>query len=347
VGTMRQRLLGGSGLRVAELSLGTMTFAQEQWGTLDRGAAQAMFDAYVDAGGNFVDTADRYATGESERWVGDLVRSDRERFVVATKYGLDRLGHPGAGHPNAGGTHRKNLVHAVEGSLRRLNLEHIDLYWVHAWDPMTSTVEVMRALDDLVRSGKVLYVGVSDTPAWWVARANAIAEERGWTPFVAYQGRYSALDREAEREILPMVTALDMSFAAWGVLGSGLLSGKYATGTPDGRLSQQGAVDTRETTRQVVDTVGEVADEVGATPSQIAWRWAMDRPTVIPIIGARTLHQMKDNLAALDLHLTADQTARLDKAGAIKHGFPYDMIRRHDFMFGAAADVDPPRQPRR
>ncbi|MCU1345480.1 MAG: aldo/keto reductase, partial [Acidimicrobiia bacterium] len=179
---MRQQLLGGTGMRVAEMSLGTMTFGQQDWGTEDRAVAQSMFDAYVEAGGNFIDTADRYATGESEKWVGDLVRGDRERFVIASKYGLNRLGHPGAGHPNAGGTQRKNMIHAVEGSLKRLGVDHIDLYWMHAWDPMTSTVEVMRGLDDLVRSGKVLYVGVSDTPAWWVARANAIAEERGWTP---------------------------------------------------------------------------------------------------------------------------------------------------------------------
>src|SRR4051795_4862788 len=147
--TMRNQLLGGSGMRVAEISLGTMTFGQEEWGTQERAVGQAMFDAYVEAGGNFIDTADRYAAGESERWVGDLVRADRERFVVATKYGLNRQGHPTSGHPNAGGTSRKNMVHAVEGSLRRLGLDHIDLYWMHAWDSMTSTVEVMRGLDDL------------------------------------------------------------------------------------------------------------------------------------------------------------------------------------------------------
>jgi len=334
-------------MRVAELSLGTMTFGQEEWGTQDRAVGQAMFDAYVEAGGNFIDTADRYAVGESERWVGDLVRSDRERFVVATKYGLNRLGHPTSGHPNAGGTSRKNMAHAVEGSLRRLGLDHIDLYWMHAWDPMTSTVEVMRGLDDLVRSGKVLYLGVSDTPAWWVSRANAIAEERGWTPFVAYQGRHSLVDREAEREIFPMTAALDMTFASWGVLGSGLLSGKYRDASAVGRVSQQGRLDTRERTLALIDTIRAVADELGASLSQVALRWSMDQPGVIPIIGVRTLEQTKDNLGALDLTLSKEQTARLESASRISRAFPYDMLSRLDFVFGEAADVDPPRQLRR
>lgn len=339
--SMRQRLLGSTGLRVSELSLGTMTFAQEGWGSQDRAECRAVWDRYVSAGGNFIDTADRYAQGETEQWVGELMRSERDSLVLATKFGLTR--GPGA---NDGGTSRKSMVQAVEGSLRRLGTDRIDLYWMHAWDASTPTVEVMRALDDLVRSGKVLYVGVSDTPAWVVARANTLAELNGWTPFVAYQGRYSVLDREAEREVLAMTAAFDMSFAAWGVLGGGLLSGKYTTGA-EGRLSQLGRLDSSERAAKIVSEVSAVAAEVGATPSQVALRWSMDRPSVVPIIGARTVAQAEDNLAALDLVLPPDSTARLDALAPVTPGFPYDMLGRKEFLFGAAADVVPPTTLRR
>jgi aryl-alcohol dehydrogenase-like predicted oxidoreductase len=224
---------------------------------------------------------------------------------VCTKYGLSRQ----ANDPNAAGAHRKSLVTAVDASLARLGVDHIDLYWVHAWDRYTPMVEVMRALDDLVRAGKILYVGISDTPAWVVARANAIAELRGWTPFVAYQGRYSLLDRGVEREVLPMVSASNLSFVAWGILGSGLLSGKYsreATGT-GGRLEvlgQAGKEDER--TMSIVQAVAEVAADLGATSSQVAVRWALDQPGVIPLLGARTLTQIEDNLAGADIELTDD-----------------------------------------
>ena len=338
---MRQRLLGSTGLRVSEISLGTMTFAQEGWGSQDRSECRAVWDRYLAAGGNFIDTADRYAQGETERWVGELMRSERDNLVLATKFGLTR--GPGV---NDGGTSRKSMVQAVEGSLRRLGTDHIDLYWMHAWDAATPTVEVMRALDDLVRSGKVLYVGVSDTPAWVVSRANTLAEANGWTPFVAYQGRYSVLDREAEREVLSMTAAFDMSFAAWGVLGGGLLSGKYTTGE-QGRLSQLGRLDSSESASRIVAEVGAVAAELGATPSQVALRWSLDRPSVIPIIGARTLAQADDNLAALDLVIGPELTARLDALAPITPGFPYDMLARKEFLFGAATHIVAPTVLRR
>jgi aryl-alcohol dehydrogenase-like predicted oxidoreductase len=339
--TIRQQLLGASGLRVSQLSLGTMTFAQSDWGTTDRAEAARIFESYIEAGGNFIDTADRYAAGESERWVGDLVRSDRDRLVVATKFGLTR--GPGV---NDGGTSRKSIVQALDASLQRLGLDRIDLYWMHAWDALTPTSEVMRALDDLVRSGKVLYLGVSDTPAWVVARANTLAEQQGLTPFVAYQGRYSVVDREAEREVLPMAGALEMTFAAFSVLGGGTLSGKYEHGG-EGRLSHVGRRDTRERTRQLVDLIGAVADELGVTRSQVALRWAMDRPNVLPIVGARTHDQLTDNLGALDIALSVEHTVRLDEASAITPGFPHDLLNRTEFLFGRSADVVAPAIPRR
>jgi aryl-alcohol dehydrogenase-like predicted oxidoreductase len=329
---MRYRLLGSSGLRVSELALGAMTFAEKGWGT-ERDEATRIFEHFAAAGGNLVDTADFYAMGESECWVGELISSDRDRFVVSTKYGLSR----GTDDPNAAGTHRKSLVTAVDGSLSRLGIDRLDLYWVHAWDRYTPMAEVLRALDDLVRAGKILYVGVSDTPAWVVARANTIADNRGWTPFVAYQGRYSLVDRGVEREILPMASALGLSFIAWGILASGLLTGKYTgeAGT-GGRLEvvgQAGKEDRR--VAQVVQAVGAVAADLGATPSQVAVRWVLDQPGVIPLIGARSLTQLKDNLAAMDVELTDDHRARLEAASAIDLGFPHDFVeQRRESLFG-------------
>jgi aryl-alcohol dehydrogenase-like predicted oxidoreductase len=220
---MRYKLLGKSGLRVSELCLGTMTFG-EVWGW---GASQSeshkIFDGFVEAGGNFLDTANNYTDGTSERYVGECIASDREHFVVATKYTLSMR----KDDPNASGNQRKNMVQALEASLKRLNTNYIDLYWVHAWDFLTPVEEVMRGLDDLVRAGKVLYVGISDTPAWVVAQANTLAVWRGWTPFVGVQIEYSLLQREPERDLLPMAQAFDLAVLAWSPLAGGLLSGKY------------------------------------------------------------------------------------------------------------------------
>jgi aryl-alcohol dehydrogenase-like predicted oxidoreductase len=345
---MRYRLLGPSGLRVSEVALGAMTFGAEGWGS-ERDEATRIFEAYTEGGGNFIDTADFYGLGESERWVSELVGRERDRFVIASKYGLVRR----PDDPNAFGSHRKSLVTALEASLQRLGTDYIDLYWIHAWDPYTSMTEVMRALDDVVRAGKVLYLGISDTPAWVVARANTLAEDRGWTPFVAYQGRYSLLDRGVERDVLPMASALGLSFVAWGMLGSGLLSGKYTpagaeTGTATGaggRLEVTGRVG-KESPRdmEIVRTVGAVADELGVTPSQVAVRWVFDKPGVIPLLGARTLAQLEDNLAALDVELTDDHRTRLEKATTIDLGFPHSFIEPgRGFLYGPTwSNVEPP-----
>ena len=200
---MRYKLLGKSGLRVSELALGTMTFGEEWgWGA-SKEECHAMFDAFAEAGGNFVDTANRYTEGTSEKLVGEFTAADRDHFVVATKYTLFTR----RDDPNAAGNQRKNMVQSLEASLKRLGTGYVDLYWVHAWDFVTPIEEVMRGLDDLVRAGKILYIGISDTPAWIVSRANMLAELRGWSQFVGLQVRYSLLDRAGERDLLPMARA--------------------------------------------------------------------------------------------------------------------------------------------
>lgn len=336
--TMRYRLLGRSGLRVSELALGTMGFGTEWgWGA-DRDESRRMFDAYAEAGGNFVDTANRYTEGASERLLGEFIAEDRDRWVVATKYTLfDRKGDP-----SFSGNHRKNLVRSLEESLRRLNTDRVDLFWVHMWDFTTPVEEVMRALDDQVRLGKVLYVGVSDTPAWVVSRANMLAELRGWSPFVALQVRYSLIDRAIERELLPMARELDLAVTPWSVLGAGVLSGKYNAETkPEEGRAKAGAA-TVERNLRIAQEVVEVAKEVGATPSQVAIRWAQRQPgVIIPLIGARNAAQLRDNLGALDVELGGEHLRRLDEASRIDLGFPsafwYEPNVR-DLMFGGTFD---------
>lgn len=322
---MRYRLLGRSGLRVSELALGTMGFGTEWgWGA-DRDEARRMFDAYAEAGGNFLDTANFYTGGTSERWVGEMVAADRDHWVVGTKYTLyDR-----PDDPNLSGNHRKNLVRSLEESLRRLGTDRVDLLWLHMWDFTTPVEEVMRGLDDLVRAGKVLYVGISDAPAWIVARANTLAELRGWTPFVGLQIRYSLIDRAAERELLPMAQALDLAVTPWSVLGAGVLTGKYNRDEPpeEGRAKEGAA--TVERNLRIAQATVEVAEEAGCTPSQAAIRWTMERPgVVIPLIGARNERQLRDNLGALDVRLTEEQARRLDEASAPDLGFPHDFWRQ-------------------
>ena len=338
---MRYKLLGRTGLRVSELALGTMTFGTDWgWGA-DKDESQAMFDAFAEAGGNFIDTANRYTNGTSEHFVGDFVREDRERFVVATKYTLSRDGED----PNASGNHRKSLVESLEHSLRRLRTDYVDVYWVHIWDPCTPIEETMRALDDQVRLGKVLYLGVSDAPAWVIARANALAEERGWTRFSAIQSQYSLVERNAERELLPMTVNLDLAFTAWGALGTGLLTGKYnddPTGG-GGRIHSAGWGALEERKLAIAGEVVAVAEDIGATPSQVALSWVRQRSaTMIPIIGARKLGQLVDNLGCVDVVLTGEQQARLDEASKIELGFPYDFIRggRSSFMGPVSEQVD-------
>jgi aryl-alcohol dehydrogenase-like predicted oxidoreductase len=310
---MRYRLLGTSGLRVSELCLGTMTFGTEWgWGA-DEGECGRIVAAYRDVGGNFLDTASNYTDGASEKIVGEHTRGDRDRWVIATKYTLSL----DVGDPNAGGNHRKSLVRSLEQSLRRLRTDYVDLLWVHMRDATTPVDEVVRALDDQVRLGKVLYVGISDSPAWVVARANAIAELRGWSPFVGVQVPYSLVSRDPEREVLPMAGELGLTVVAWGVLEHGLLSGR------DPR-SLRWPEEPSERGRAALEAVESVAGEVDATPGQVAIAWLLGqrRPSVVPIVGVRSSAQLGENLGAADLALSVDQLDRLDRAAAPQLGFP-------------------------
>jgi aryl-alcohol dehydrogenase-like predicted oxidoreductase len=282
--------------------------------------SREIFEAFVDAGGNFIDTANTYANGMSEQLVGEFTQRDRERFVIATKYTLSQR----ASDPNGGGNHRKNLVQSLDASLKRLKTDYIDLYWLHAWDFLTPVEEVMRALDDQVRSGKILYVGVSDTPAWIVAQANTLAALRGWTPFAGLQVEYSLIERDAERELLPMARALGMAVTPWSPLGGGVLSGKYsANRSAAGRLAEQ--VD--EGSLRIADGVREIAEETGHSSAQVALAWLRSQPgTIIPIIGSRRAAQFRENLGCLNVRLTDDQMQRLYALGRPRLGFPHDFL---------------------
>ena len=325
---MRYKLLGRSGLRVSEICLGTMTFGEE-WGFgATREESRRIFDAFADAGGNFIDTANMYTNGTSERFTGEFLGQDRDRFVLATKYTLSMR----ADDPNASGNHRKNLVQSLEASLSRLQTDYIDLYWLHAWDFMTPVEEVMRALDDVVRAGKVRYVGVSDTPAWIVSRANTLAELRGWTPFIGLQIEYSLIQRTVERDLIPMANALDIAVTAWGAIGGGVLSGKYS-GKPgkvkatDSRRKDSNLWRISEKNLAIAREVETVAREIGRTPSQVALNWVrQQKGVIIPILGVRTLEQTLDNLGCLDFELKEEHQERLSRISAIEMGFPYDFL---------------------
>lgn len=336
---MKFKLLGKSGLRVAEICLGTMTFG-ESWGWgASRDESRAIFDLYVQSGGNFLDTADGYTNGESEKLVGEFIASERERFVVATKYSFN--GRPG--DPNAGGNHRKHMVEALESSLKRLGTDYVDLYWLHAWDSMTPVEEVMRAFDDMVRAGKILYAGISDTPAWVIAQANTLAALRGWTPYVGLQIEYSLIERTPERELLPMAKALDIGVTAWSPLASGLLSGKYTNISESGepvaekRLDKTNFTKLDERNLSIAKAVQKIADDLGRPPAQVALNWVRQRNNIIPIIGARKLFQAKDNLACLDFLLSGEIMRKLDEVSRIELGFPHDFLTRpsvSDYLHG-------------
>ena len=327
---MQYRLLGRSGLRVSELCLGTMTFGEDWgWGA-SKDESRRIFEAFLKAGGNFIDTSNNYTNGTSEKFVGEFTKSDRDHYVIATKYSLTER----KDDPNFGGNHRKNMRRSVEGSLRRLGSEYIDLLWLHMWDYMTPIEEVMRALDDLVRAGKVLYVGISDTPAWVVARANTLADLRGWSRFLAYQGEYSLASRAPERDVLPMTKALEMSFLGWGLLEGGELTGKYNSPSAEPKRSE----DTNERIKGIATALMALAKEIDRTPSQVALNWARQSPyRIIPILGARSEAQLMDNLGCLDFELSADELRRLDEASPIDLGFPHSFLGSdhvHRLIFG-------------
>lgn len=353
---MRYTLFGNTGLRVSELCLGAMTFGEEWgWGSSAKESRQ-VFDAFVEAGGNFIDTADVYTAGTSERLLGEFIAAERDRFVVATKFSAG----PGASDPNGAGNARKNMRRCLEASLRRMDTDYVDVYWVHVWDFLTPVEEVMRSFDDLVSEGKVLYVGISDAPAWLLARAQTLAELRGSTPLAGIQVPFSLTERGIESEYLPMAEALDLALCAWSPLDQGLLTGKFtATATTaggDGRsgdnesskrsLMHEGRIP--EAKRAIISELDDVAQQLGTSSARVALRWLRLRsPRVIPIVGARTPAQLADNLGAVDLDLPPELFDRLEAASRPQLGFPQQLLAspaQTAFTYGGFLDrIDPTR----
>ena len=339
---MKYRLLGNSGLRVAELSLGTMTFGEDWgWGS-GKDEARKIYDTYRAAGGNFVDTANLYTNGTSEEFVGEFIHDHRQEVVLATKYTNAAPGKD----PNASGNHRKSMIQALEASLRPLKTDYIDLYWLHIWDRMTPVEEVMRAFDDLVSQGKVLYIGVSDAPAWWTAQANTLADLRGWTKFVGLQIEYSLIERTVERELIPMAKAFKLGLVAWSPLAGGLLSGKYHSGDRSEKRysdeTMQQFLRRGEHADRIISALNKISKETGRSQAQVALAWLRYRDIpVVPIIGARRISQLQDNLNSLTLELNSKQVTELDEASAIDLGFPHDFYELDlvkNFAYGGMRD---------
>ncbi|HWQ13827.1 MAG TPA: aldo/keto reductase [Roseiflexaceae bacterium] len=340
---MRYKLLGRSGLRVSELCLGTMTFGDDWgWGA-GREESARIFTAFAAAGGNFIDTSNNYTNGTSERLVGAFVAGERERFVIASKYTLSEQ----MGDPNAAGNHRKNMLRTVESSLRRLGTDYLDLLYLHMWDFTTPVEEILRAFDDLVRQGKVLHIGFSDTPAWVVSRACAIAELRGWAHPTALQLEYSLLSRTPERDLLPMAEDVGLPVLAWGVLEGGELTGKYNRPPAPGETRRSSAASPQAL--RLAETLAQVAGELGCTPAQAAVNWVRQQPRrtpLIPILGARSEAQLRDNLGCLAVTLAPEQLQRLTEASPLDLGFPHAFLRQPHLLeliySGAMPRIDMP-----
>ncbi|RLT95668.1 aldo/keto reductase [Ketobacter sp.] len=324
------RLLGRSGLRISPLTLGTMTFGMPGWGT-ELSEADKMLGHFIELGGNSLDTANYYANGESERILGRLMAERRQQLVVATKYSLTMK----KGDPNASGNHRKNMIQSVEASLQRLNTDYIDLFYLHLWDNLTPVEEILRAFDDLVRAGKILYVGISDTPAWQVSRLQTLAQLRGWSPLVALQIPYNLTERTVEREFMSMATEMGLGVLPWSPLAGGVLSGKYRR---DDLSLKPSALDSRKNinlatgrlTEQALDiaeVVAAVAHDLDSTSSQIALAWTLQNPSVTsPIIGARTFDQLAENLKALTIQFSDEHLRQLQQVSDIETCFPHNLI---------------------
>lgn len=333
-------MLGPSGLRVSRLCLGTATFGNSEWGC-DAAESDRILGRYLELGGNFLDTANKYAGGNSETTLGQILDRRRDQIVLGTKFTATL----NDADPNSAGNHRKNLAASLHASLRRLRTDYVDILWVHAWDGVTPIDELMRALDDQVRAGKVLSIGISNAPSWMVAHANAVAGVRGTSPLCAVQSEYNLLERGAERELLPMCGYQGLAFLGWAPIAQGRLTGKYPRdGQGQGRLTPAEARMSARRHAIVAETVA-VAAEAGFSPATVALAWILHhRPEVIPVVGARTLGQLEANLACLDLTLSADQLARLTAVSAGDPGSPAAFLRSgpgRDFMWGAAATVPP------
>ncbi|SEF37730.1 Predicted oxidoreductase [Amycolatopsis pretoriensis] len=319
------RLLGRSGLRVSPLALGTATFGTEWgWGA-EKAEARKLFDTYIERGGNFIDTANTYTDGSAERLLGEFAGDHRESLVLATKY--TTLRRPG--DPNSSGAHRKSLVASLDASLRRLGTDYVDVLYLHVWDFTTPVEEILRGLDDLVARGKVLYVAISNAPAWEISRMQAIADLRGWSPLVALQVEYNLINRAAERDLIPMARTMGLGVTPYSPLAGGLLTGKYRSGASKGARESFNAALGMVTERNlaIADVVTEIAKELGHTPAQVGLAWLLQNPAVTaPIIGARTPEQLEDNLAALKVEFTRAQLNRLEEASAIELGYPHDVL---------------------
>jgi len=327
--------LGRSGLRVSPLCLGTMTFGTEWgWGA-EESVSRSLLNRYLEAGGNFIDTADGYTGGKSEEMLGKFISEQklRDRVVLATKFTFSA----DAANPNAGGNGRKNIHRALEGSLRRLQTDYVDLYWLHAWDMVTPVEEVVSTLNDLVRQGKILHYGFSDTPAWYLSRAYTLAETQGKDPLIALQLEYSLVQRNIEREHIPAAQELGLGVCPWSPLASGFLSGKYrregSGGTGDGRLEKVKGSDNptlkkfSEQNWKILDTLLAVAKELGRPPAQVALNWVATQPGITStILGASKLSQLEDNLSAIEFTIPAELRTRLDEAGAPALIHPYEFF---------------------
>jgi aryl-alcohol dehydrogenase-like predicted oxidoreductase len=319
--------LGRSGLRVSPLCLGAMTFGEDLgWGSSVE-ESEEIIDRYVELGGNFIDTANFYTASHSEKIIGDHVGrhpARRDRLTIATKFS----GNLYPGDPNGGGSGRKAIVNACENSLRRLQTDYIDLYWLHMWDANTPIDETMAALDDLVRAGKVRYLGVSDTPAWKIVEANLIARFRGWSSFIGLQIEYSLLQRTVEQELVPMAGEFGLGITPWSPLSGGALSGKYTRANAGQHEGDRGALlDVNEKTYDVVDELEIIAKAHDTSVASVALAWVHAKPGVTSIIiGARRMSQFEDNIRALDVTLTAEELARLNAITEPTLGFPQSML---------------------
>lgn len=330
---MKYRLLGPSGLRVTELCLGTMTFGEDWgWGA-DKATSQKIFEVFTEAGGNFIDTSNNYTNGTSEKFVGEFIKSERDRFVVATKYTL-RLSTGNAKDANLGGNSRKSMMRSVENSLRRLDTEYIDLLYLHMWDFTTSVEEILQTASDLIASGKVMYFAFSDTPAWVVSSAIAKAEAYGLPRPIALQIPYSLLDRTVERAEIPMARTNNLGVLAWGILKDGTLTGKYSQ--PSSEPRRESNVGERE--REAGNAIVKISKDIGCTPAQVAIQWIRQQPgKVIPILGCRTESQIKDNLGCLEVSLNEEHMVALNKLADFNLGFPYSFLHSNhvrELIFG-------------
>lgn len=350
---MKYKNLGLSNLKVSEVCLGAMTFGEEFGIGAPEAESRQVYETFLEAGGNFIDTANMYNQGTSERMLANFIKENRDYVVLASKYSLSTQ----SADPNSGGNQRKNLVQSLEASLRRLETDYLDLYWVHAWDGSTPLPELMRALDDQVRSGKILHIGVSNAPAWVISAANTLAAERNMTPFTAMQLHYNLLERSIEREYFALAEAQDMAITAWSPLASGFLSGKFNPGTDD--AARQGArLTTSPRAAQllqpdkiaIAEALTELATEIGCTSAQLALAWMAQRSTscVIPIIGARSANQLRENLSCVDVRLQPGQIAQLDELTALEAEYPQALFASDFFqtmMFGELRDsIDVPRR---